>query len=101
MLKRLSPEPGAAAQRAVHHALAPAPLPFATLLAFAAAAVVLLTRFLLLHKPAESGLLWALAASLLAIFFIPVSFDVVERMGLFFSRERRAPEAPAEPGPAK
>jgi hydrophobic/amphiphilic exporter-1 (mainly G- bacteria), HAE1 family len=42
-----------------------------------------------------------LAASLLAIFFIPVSFDVVERMGLFFSRERRAPEAPAETGPAK
>jgi hydrophobic/amphiphilic exporter-1 (mainly G- bacteria), HAE1 family len=42
-----------------------------------------------------------LAASLLAIFFIPVSFDVVERMGLFFSRERRAPEASAESGPAK
>jgi HAE1 family hydrophobic/amphiphilic exporter-1 len=46
-----------------------------------------------------------LAASLLAIFFIPVSFDVVERVGLFFSRERRAPEAPAgsgpESGPAK
>jgi HAE1 family hydrophobic/amphiphilic exporter-1 len=42
-----------------------------------------------------------LAASLLAIFFIPVSFDVVERMGLFFSRERQAPEAPAETGPAK
>jgi HAE1 family hydrophobic/amphiphilic exporter-1 len=45
-----------------------------------------------------------LAASLIAIFFIPVSFDVVERMGLFFSRER-APEAPAgsgpESGPAK
>src|SRR5271166_742536 len=30
------PEPSAAAQRAVHHALAPAPLPFATILAFAA-----------------------------------------------------------------
>ena len=30
-----------------------------------------------------------LAASLIAIFFIPVSFDVVERAGLFFSRERR------------
>jgi GGDEF domain-containing protein len=63
------PEPAAAAQRAVHHALAPQPLPFATLLAFAAAAVVLLTRFLLLHKPAESGLLWSLAASLLALRF--------------------------------
>jgi GGDEF domain-containing protein len=63
------PEAATAAQRVVHHALAPAPLPFATLLAFAAAAVVLLTRFLLLHKPAESGLLWALAASLLALRF--------------------------------
>src|SRR6202035_4515531 len=43
------PEPSAAAQRALHHALAPAPLPFSTLLAFAAAAVVLLIRFLLFH----------------------------------------------------
>jgi hydrophobic/amphiphilic exporter-1 (mainly G- bacteria), HAE1 family len=42
-----------------------------------------------------------LAASLIAIFFIPVSFDVVERAGLFFSRERRPPEASAESGPAK
>jgi hydrophobic/amphiphilic exporter-1 (mainly G- bacteria), HAE1 family len=42
-----------------------------------------------------------LAASLIAIFFIPVSFDVVERAGLFFSRERRPPEAAAESGPAK
>jgi HAE1 family hydrophobic/amphiphilic exporter-1 len=42
-----------------------------------------------------------LAASLIAIFFIPVSFDVVERVGLFFSRERGSPEAPAESGPAK
>jgi GGDEF domain-containing protein len=63
------PEPSAAAPRALHHALAPAPLPFATMLAFAAAAVILLTRYLLLHKPAESGLLWALAASLLALRF--------------------------------
>jgi GGDEF domain-containing protein len=63
------PGPAVAAQRALRHALAPAPLPFATLLAFAAAALVLLTRFLLLHKPAESGLLWALAASLLALRF--------------------------------
>ena len=29
-----------------------------------------------------------LAASLLAIFFIPVSFDVVERMGNYFSKEK-------------
>jgi hydrophobic/amphiphilic exporter-1 (mainly G- bacteria), HAE1 family len=42
-----------------------------------------------------------LTASLIAIFFIPVSFDVVERMGLFFSRESRPPEAAAESGPAK
>ncbi len=42
-----------------------------------------------------------LAASLIAIFFIPVSFDVVERASLFFSREGRRPEAAAEPGPAK
>jgi GGDEF domain-containing protein len=60
------PEPSAAAQR-LHHGLAPAPLPFATLLACAAAAIVLLTRYLLFHKPAESGLLWALAASMLAL----------------------------------
>ena len=42
-----------------------------------------------------------LAASLIAIFFIPVSFDVVERAGLLFSREQRPPEASAESGPAK
>ncbi len=63
------PEPSAAAQRALHHALGPAPLPFATLLAFAAAEVVLLIRFLLFHKPVEGGLLWALAASLLSLYF--------------------------------
>src|SRR5271170_7571659 len=62
------PQPLAAA-RALHHPVPPASLPFATLLAFAAAAVLLLTRFLLLHKPAESGLLWALAASFLALYF--------------------------------
>jgi HAE1 family hydrophobic/amphiphilic exporter-1 len=42
-----------------------------------------------------------LMASLIAIFFIPVSFDVVERVGLFFSRESRPPEAASESGPAK
>jgi diguanylate cyclase (GGDEF)-like protein len=61
------PEP--VAQHALHRVLAPAPLPFATLLAFAAATIVLLARFLLFHKPAESGLLWALAASFLALHF--------------------------------
>jgi GGDEF domain-containing protein len=63
------PESSATAVRSVHHALSPAPLPFATLLTFAAAVVILLMRFLLFHKPAESGLLWALAASLLALRF--------------------------------
>src|SRR5580658_275860 len=63
------PDPSASAQHALHQAVAPAPLPFATLLAFAAAAVVLLIRFLLFHKPAEGGLLWALAASLLSLHF--------------------------------
>jgi diguanylate cyclase (GGDEF)-like protein len=73
------PEPSAAAQRALHHALVPAPLPFATLLAFAAATVILLIRFLLFHKPVEGGLLWALAASLVSLHFggvgqIPTSY---------------------------
>jgi GGDEF domain-containing protein len=63
------PEPATAVQRTLHHALAPPPLPFATLLAFSAAAVVLLMRFLLFRKPVESGLLWALAACLLALRF--------------------------------
>ncbi len=62
------PDPLAAA-RALHHVLSPAPLPFATLLAFATAAVLLLTRLLLFHKPTESGLLWALAACFLALRF--------------------------------
>ena len=36
-----------------------------------------------------------LAASLIAIFFIPVSFDVVEKFGLLFDRkDRNAPAAP-------
>jgi diguanylate cyclase (GGDEF)-like protein len=62
------PDPFAAASRAAHHALA-SPVAFATQLAFAAAAVALLIRFLLFRKPVESGLLWALAASFLALRF--------------------------------
>jgi GGDEF domain-containing protein len=69
------PEP-LAASRALHHPLQP-PLPFATLLAFAAAAIVLLVRFLLFHKPVESGLLWALAASFLSLHFI-LAVSIVE-----------------------
>jgi GGDEF domain-containing protein len=38
-------------------------------LSFAASAIVLLIRFLLFRKPVESGLLWALAASFLALRF--------------------------------
>jgi hydrophobic/amphiphilic exporter-1 (mainly G- bacteria), HAE1 family len=40
-----------------------------------------------------------LAASLIAIFFIPVTFDVVERMSLFFSGGESKPEAPPEAAP--
>jgi GGDEF domain-containing protein len=63
------PEPSAATQHALRHAIAPVPLPFATLLAFSAAAIVLLTRYMLFHKPAESGLFWALSACMLALRF--------------------------------
>lgn len=62
------PDPLAAAPRGIHH-LPPTPLAFATQLAFAAAAVILLIRFLLFRKPAESGFLWALAACFLALRF--------------------------------
>jgi hydrophobic/amphiphilic exporter-1 (mainly G- bacteria), HAE1 family len=37
-----------------------------------------------------------LAASLLAVFFIPVSFDVVESLGNRFSK-KKSPEATPEP----
>jgi GGDEF domain-containing protein len=62
-------EPTAAARRALHHGVAPTALPFAVLLAFGAAGVILLARYVLFHKPTESGLLWSLAASLLALYF--------------------------------
>jgi diguanylate cyclase (GGDEF)-like protein len=52
-----------------HHPIDVAHLPFATLIAFAAAAIVLLIRFMLFRKPVESGLLWALAAVFLALRF--------------------------------
>ena len=63
------PDALATSTRAAHHAALAPPLPFATIVAFAAAAIILLIRFLLFHKPVESGLLWALAASLLALHF--------------------------------
>jgi len=46
-----------------------AELPFAVMLAFAATGLVLLMRFLLFHKLVESGLLWALLATLLSLRF--------------------------------
>jgi GGDEF domain-containing protein len=58
-----------AASRATHHAVLTAPLPFPAQLAFATAAVILLIRYLLFHKPAETGLVWALFASFLALHF--------------------------------
>jgi GGDEF domain-containing protein len=54
---------------AARHAIAPPPLPFATLLAFSAAGIVLLTRYALFRKPTESGLFWALSACMLALRF--------------------------------
>jgi diguanylate cyclase (GGDEF)-like protein len=61
------PDPVAA--HALHHAIATAPMPFATLLVFAAATIILLVRFLLFRKPVESGLLWALASCFIALHF--------------------------------
>ncbi len=55
--------------RLTYAATATVPLPFPTLVAFGAAALVLLARYLLFRKPAETGLLWALAACLLALHF--------------------------------
>jgi GGDEF domain-containing protein len=62
------PEPGAL-PHSLHHPVPAVALPFSTLLAFAAAAVVLLVRFLLLLKPIDSAFLWTLAASFLALDF--------------------------------
>jgi GGDEF domain-containing protein len=62
--------PGATvAARGAHHAALLPPLPFAAQWAFAAAAVILLIRYFLFRKPVESGLLWALAATFLALRF--------------------------------
>ncbi|MGD1023916.1 MAG: GGDEF domain-containing protein [Candidatus Sulfotelmatobacter sp.] len=57
------------ARHVLHHASVAQPLPFATVMAFALSGIVLLIRFLLFRKPAESGLLWALVASFLALRF--------------------------------
>jgi diguanylate cyclase (GGDEF)-like protein len=62
------PEPLAAGQRLARHAHTVA-LPLAVQLCFSAAAIILLIRYELFRKPAESGLLWALAAVFLALRF--------------------------------
>lgn len=53
----------------LHRVAVPPPLPFATLLAFSAAGIVLLTRYMLFRKPVESGLFWALSACMLSLRF--------------------------------
>ena len=65
------PEPLAGAQRLARHAHAPASssLPIAVQLCFSAAAIIFLIRYALFRKPAESGMLWALAAVFLALHF--------------------------------
>jgi len=62
------PNSGAAA-RHLRHPLTAQALPFAVVIAFACAAIVLLIRFLFYRKPVEGGLLWALAASFLALHY--------------------------------
>jgi GGDEF domain-containing protein len=62
------PEPRAGASH-FHHPAAAIHLPLAVLLTFTTAAGIILIRFLLFRKPLESGLLWGLVASLLALRF--------------------------------
>jgi GGDEF domain-containing protein len=83
------PQPLAGAQHA-HRALAPAPLPFAPLLAFAAAAVLLLIRFALYRKPAEGGMLWALLACFLARAIVEASYLLAYQDELTGVPSRRA-----------
>ena len=52
-----------------HNPAASVPLPGYVWFAYAAAAVILLARFLLFQKPVESALLWSLVAFFLAIHF--------------------------------
>jgi diguanylate cyclase (GGDEF)-like protein len=71
----------------VPRAVAPLPLPFATLLAFSAAGIVLLARFMVFRKPVESGLFWALTACMLSLRFggvgrIPAAYYAAAAMVL-------------------
>jgi GGDEF domain-containing protein len=65
---RVGQEPAAFASRA-HHAMTSPPLPTYAWGTFAGAAVLLLARFFVLRKPAESALTWSLAAFFLALGF--------------------------------
>jgi diguanylate cyclase (GGDEF)-like protein len=60
------PEAIGPAVRGRHHA---AELPFAVIIVFSVAGLILLIRFALFRKPVESGLMWALAAVFLALRF--------------------------------
>jgi len=62
-------DPVSVSSHALHHAVTTVPLPTSAWLAFSAAIIVLLARFLLFRKPAESALLWSLAAAFLALHF--------------------------------
>src|SRR5260370_35577140 len=55
--------------RALHHAVSTFPLPTYAWMDFSAAIIVMLARFLLFRRPAESALLWSLAAAFLALHF--------------------------------
>jgi GGDEF domain-containing protein len=57
---------------AAHRAVASLPLPDYAWMAFAAAIVLLLIRFLWLRKPLDNGLLWSLA-----VFFVALHFGAV------------------------
>jgi GGDEF domain-containing protein len=62
-------DPVLVSSHALHHAVTTVPLPASAWLAFSAAIIVLLARFLLFRKPTESALLWSLAAAFLALHF--------------------------------
>jgi diguanylate cyclase (GGDEF)-like protein len=71
--------PLTAAQRVAHYSHPPLRLAFSAEICFAAAAIILLLRYMLFRRPAESGLFCALAACFLALHFggagrIPTSY---------------------------
>lgn len=56
------------AQKIAHHSHATVGMPLASQLCFAGAAIVFLIRFAAYRKPVDSGILWALAGSFLALY---------------------------------